>query len=201
LLLAAGALLLLAWEMRRNTKLVCVLPSISYICFLFCANLRNHSPHPMYVSSLVPAFGICLGMSVGMLVCRNRWLGGSLAPFLGFLMLTATALLAWPPDVYDHGVTIDNQEHVITAFRDKRVPLPDGMCLSVPSALLPSIHYYAPSLLLRPYDAADTHVNSFGRCDYALMTVTGNDAMRYPEGRIVADLGSEDASRYIIVRR
>jgi hypothetical protein len=74
LLLAAGTLLLLAWEMRRTAKLVCVLPSIFSICFLFCANLRNHSPHPTYGSSLVPAFGICLGMSVGMLVCRNRWL-------------------------------------------------------------------------------------------------------------------------------
>lgn len=201
LLFAVGALLLLAWRMRRNAKLVGVLPAISYIGFLFCANLRNHSPHPTYVSSLVPALGIGLGMTVGMLVCRNRWLGVSLATVLGCFMLTATALLAWPPDTRDHGATIDNQEEVITAFRDKRISLPDGRCLSVPSVLLPSIHYYAPSLLLRPYDAREPHANSFGRCDYALVTVAGNDNIRYPEGRIVADLGTGDAARHAIVRR
>lgn len=102
--------------------------------------------------------------------------------------------------MYDQGATIGNQEQVITTFRDKRISLPDGMCLSVLSALLPSVHYYVPTLLLRPYDSTDTNMNSFGRCDYALMTVTGNDAMRYPEGRIIADLGSGDASRYVVVR-
>ncbi|NOT56345.1 MAG: hypothetical protein HOP18_17240 [Deltaproteobacteria bacterium] len=201
LLLAAGALPLLAWEMRRNVNLVGVLPAISYICFLFCANLRNHSLQPTYVSSLIPALGICLGLSVGMLVCRNRWAGGSLAIFLSFLMLTTTAVLAWPPDVSDQGGTIDNQEHVITAFRDRRIALPAGTCLSVPAALLPSVHYYAPSLRLRPYDFTDTIQNSFGRCDHALLTVTGNDAMRYSQGRIVVDLGTGDVTRYVVLRK
>lgn len=200
LLLAIVTLPFLAWQTMRGGEITSLLPFFLYIVLLLFINIQNHSPNPTYASSLIPALGVCFGIAAGMFTNWHIRIGGSLVAVLVVFMLVTTSLFSWPPNISAWVPISKGQDQLVAVLRNSLgASLDDKACLSVPSVLLPTLHYYVPSLVLKPYDPNATSGDYCGRCDYALVITSQEYDERLVNLHTMQELLAQDSLRYVIV--
>jgi hypothetical protein len=135
----------------RNRQELYLLPFSLYAALLFLVNLKNRSPSPYYLSSLIPCLGVISGFTFFRIIPKGIHLRAAVAALV-WLALVVNNFLFYYREVETTPTPDEGLVKVVSILRDSGVT---RECLLLPNIYRPTVHYYFQQADLRSYTARD----------------------------------------------